>query len=154
MHFNALIYDQFTPTPVEQLEPGMLVMTDHGLQQIEKLNGSRAEDVMLVDAYPPDKAIVIMLGRGEEQHLAMAMDFCGADLHEFFDGTAMIANFEEGACNIYSPRLPKSELIGFTREHIGFYESFYERNESLIDEGHRVHMIPFWQRQSEAEEVQ
>lgn len=154
MHLNALIYDQFTPTPVEQLEPGMLVMTDKGLQQIEKLNGSRAEDVMLVDAYPPDKAIVIMLGKGEEQHLAMAMDFCGADLHEFFDGTAMIANFEEGACNIYSPRLQKSKLIAFTRKHIGFYESFYERNETLIDEGHRVHMIPFWQRQSEVMEAQ
>lgn len=150
MQFNALIYDQFEPIPLERLEPGMLVMTDCGLQQIDHINGNRTDDVVLVDAYPKGNTITIMIGEGEDQHLVMAMDFCGADLHEFFDGTAMIANFEEGACNIYSPRMPRAELIAFVRLHMGFYESFYERNCTLIDEGHRVYMIPFWQRESEA----
>ncbi|WP_313025577.1 hypothetical protein [Pseudomonas lopnurensis] len=76
--------------------------------------------------------------------LAQVMDFAGTGLHEFRDGTAILADLEWAPGFVYSPRLPKAELEAFCETHRERYEAFFDANHDAILAGESVAMEPWW----------
>ena len=46
--------------------------------------------------------------------------------------------------NIFSPRLPEGELAEFCKANLYRYEAFHNENESMMDQGQKPTMNPFW----------
>lgn len=73
-----------------------------------------------------------------------AMDYVGSSIHDFGDGTAIIAELDGSSNHVYSPRLPKAELEVFCAKHLHRYEAFHTRHTDAIDDGDSVRMEPWW----------
>lgn len=87
--------------------------------------------------------IVLALGKGRD-YIHMAMDYVCSPAHEFGDGTMQICEFEGGNTNVYSPRLPVSELNEFCKAHIDNYEAFFNKHERQLESGVAIEMPKFW----------
>lgn len=60
---------------------------------------------------------------------------------EFEDGTQQFVD-EEG--NVFSPRLPESQLAAFCEKNLESYREFHRINEHKIDRCEPLTMTPFW----------
>ncbi|MCG9576068.1 hypothetical protein L1D14_07425 [Vibrio tubiashii] len=91
----------------------------------------------------PEGPIEINLG-GELEFVTMAMDMVCSGAHRFSDGTMIISELIGGNTNVYSPRLPVSELNEFCKQNIDTYTDFYEKHQDRLENGDRIEMKHFW----------
>lgn len=103
------------------------------------LDGKPHVPAELYDSGP----IILAIGKGRD-FIYMAMDYVNSPAHNFGDGTMQICKFEDGNTNVYSPRLPITELNEFCKENINQYESFFHKNERHIESGESIEMPKFW----------
>ncbi|EGR3042381.1 hypothetical protein ACOJUY_004314 [Vibrio alginolyticus] len=88
-------------------------------------------------------AIEINFSKGRE-FIYMVMDYVDSPATDFKDGTMQICSLDGTGTNVYSPRLPVSELNAFCKQHLARYENFFRQNETAITSGKKVAMAKFW----------
>lgn len=141
---DRLNYDCWERTPVFDLEPEDIIRQGDTLAVV-KDSPYRENDTIHVPAEPYNSGpIKLCLGNAGMESITRVMDYAGADLHEFHDGTAIVADLDRGAGHIFSPRLSLEELETFCQENINHYETFYRYYQREIDNGGAVPMTPFW----------
>lgn len=142
-------FDHWSEVAVQDVEPGDLVHHNGRLLQVNAKPYQKDGTTHLpasICFICEEGPIVLALGEAweERQHIAMAMDYVGASLREFDDGTALIAELEHGPGAIYSPRMKIEELELFCKEHIDRYRAFFETNEARLDRAEAVSMEAWW----------
>lgn len=73
-----------------------------------------------------------------------AMDYVGSSIHDFGDGTAIIAELDGSSDLVYSPRLLKAQLEAFCEKHLERYRAFYTANSDAIEDGRKLSMASWW----------
>lgn len=141
---ERLNYDCWDCVPVFDLEPEDIIRQGDTLAVV-KASPYRENDTIQVPAEPYGSGpIKLCLGNAGMESITRVMDYVGADLHEFPDGTAMVADLDRGTGYIFSPRLSLEELEAFCRENISHYETFCRYYQREIDNRGSVPMTPFW----------
>lgn len=139
-------FDHWVDVEPTDLEKGDIFCLGDVTAVFESL-GRDGQDRIVLHSEPLDRGpITLCLGeRGSDwEFIAMAMDHVGSSCESFPDGTAIIAEFEDGNTYVYSPRLPVRELNQFCERHLKKYFDFYEVNSDGIDDGKRFPIDKFW----------
>lgn len=145
-NLEILKYDRWETRPINDLEEGDTFRHEG---RIFKSQGEaeKREDGWHIPGKRADNG-PITLAVGERyskiEAVVMVMDFCMSTLHEFEDGTCMIASLERGEGYIYTPRLPEAELNDFCNKHLDHYEDFFRTNQDAIEDGQYIPMTRFW----------
>lgn len=93
-------------------------------------------------AAPIEQAVILV--DFSDTAATRAMDYVGSSVHDFGDGTAIIAELDGSSDLVYSPRLPKAELEAFCQEHLERYKAFNDQHSEAIEDGDTVRMEPWW----------
>lgn len=143
---QVLDFDKWAKKPVESVRKGdTFRLKGHIFKSLGE--ATKNDDGWHIPGRRTDNG-PITLAVGERysniQAIVMVMDFCMSTLHEFEDGTCMIASLESGPGFIFTPRLPEAELNEFCEKHLDHYESFFNANQDAIDSGRQTPMERFW----------
>lgn len=141
MEVRRFVYDRFETVDVSKLGAGDQVLVHGQMVRVTAPAVIRGNDVHL-PAERPEQAVILC--DFSDNALTRAMDQTGSAVHVFEDGTSLIAELDGSSDQVYSPRLPKAELIAFCEKHQARYAAFYEQNAAAIDDGSKVPMEPWW----------
>ncbi|MGR2997587.1 hypothetical protein ABMY12_20830 [Vibrio vulnificus] len=136
-------YDKWVDTNVFEIEGGD-IFAHQGQTFLAKAKPYIQDGETHVPAEVYDCGAIILNFDKELNYIHMAMDYVCSPVHDFGDGTMQICEFEGGNTNIYSPRLPVSELNKFCKVHIDRYEEFFQKHELQLESGAVVEMPKFW----------
>ncbi|MBM5458621.1 hypothetical protein H8F21_13710 [Pseudomonas sp. P66] len=141
MQVQKFDWDRFKLTDVFKLVEGDQVIVSDQLVTVAG-PAYKKDGVIHLPASPVNQAPILV--DFSDTAAMRAMDYSGSAVHDFGDGTAMIAELDGSSSLVYSPRLPKEKLESFCQEHLHRYEAFYKANSAAINDGHKVRLEPWW----------
>lgn len=141
MEVRRFVYDRFETVDVMTLVAGDQVIVEGQMVRVTAPAVIHGSDARLHVARPE---LPVILCDFSDTALSRAMDQTGSAVHDFEDGTSLIAELDGSSDQVYSPRLPKEELVAFCEMHQARYLAFYNENAQAIDEGIKVPMDPWW----------
>ncbi|MBF6043362.1 hypothetical protein P5706_36070 [Pseudomonas sp. ChxA] len=141
MQVSQFKWDRFHQVDVFSLVEGDQVIVAGSMVTVAAPAYEKDGQVHL-PAAPIEQAVILV--DFSDTAATRAMDYVGSSVHDFGDGTAIIAELDGSTDLVYSPRLPKAELEAFCQEHLERYRAFNSQHSEAIEEGEPVPMEPWW----------